>query len=76
MKALPIVVAALLFPIAPITAEAQQDNARQAQLRERQMQYREMDTDGNSVITRSEWRGNAQSFRNHDTNRDGVLSGR
>ncbi len=75
MKALQIVVAALLFPIAPITAEAQQDNARQAQLRERQMQYREMDTDGDGVITRSEWRGNAQSFRNHDTNRDGVLSG-
>jgi Ca2+-binding EF-hand superfamily protein len=36
---------------------------------------RGMDRDGDGVITRSEWRGNEQSFRNHDWNRDGVLSG-
>jgi len=34
-----------------------------------------MDTDGNGVITRQEWRGNDRSFRNHDWNGDGRLSG-
>jgi Ca2+-binding EF-hand superfamily protein len=54
---------------------AEQDNSRQATVRDRQMLYREMDKDGDGVITRTEWRGSAQSFRTHDTNRDGVLSG-
>jgi hypothetical protein len=34
-----------------------------------------MDTDGDGVITRAEWRGSEQSFRVHDWNGDGVLSG-
>ena len=34
-----------------------------------------MDTDNDGVITRAEWRGNDQSFREHDLNHDGVLSG-
>jgi Ca2+-binding EF-hand superfamily protein len=34
-----------------------------------------MDTNGDGVITRQEWRGNAQSFARLDVNRDGVLSG-
>jgi Ca2+-binding EF-hand superfamily protein len=34
-----------------------------------------MDTDNDGVITRSEWRGNAQTFRQQDANADGVLSG-
>lgn len=37
--------------------------------------FRSMDTDRDGVITRSEWRGNTQSFRQHDWNNDGVLSG-
>jgi EF hand len=37
--------------------------------------FRGMDRDGDGVITRAEWRGNDQSFSNHDTNNDGVLSG-
>jgi Ca2+-binding EF-hand superfamily protein len=49
-----------------------QRNARNRQV---QMQFRGMDQDGDGVITRAEWRGNAQSFRRHDINRDGVLSG-
>jgi hypothetical protein len=36
---------------------------------------REMDTDRDGVVTRAEWRGSAQAFRDHDTNGDGVLSG-
>jgi Ca2+-binding EF-hand superfamily protein len=34
-----------------------------------------MDRNNDGVITREEWRGTAQSFRVHDWNRDGVLSG-
>ena len=34
-----------------------------------------MDRNGDGVITRAEWRGNYQSFRNQDWNNDGVLSG-
>ena len=49
-----------------------QRNARNRQV---QMQFRGMDQDGDGVITRGEWRGNTQSFRRHDINRDGVLSG-
>jgi Ca2+-binding EF-hand superfamily protein len=37
--------------------------------------FRGMDSDNDGVITRAEWRGNEQSFRQQDTNGDGVLSG-
>src|SRR4051794_13151175 len=33
------------------------------------------DRNGDGVITRDEWRGSDQSFRQHDVNEDGVLSG-
>src|SRR4051812_47416297 len=33
------------------------------------------DRNGDGVITRDEWRGSDQSFRQHDMNEDGVLSG-
>ena len=39
------------------------------------MRFRDMDQNGDRVITRSEWRGNDQSFKEHDTNGDGILSG-
>ena len=48
-----------------------QPNAN-AQARQR---FAEMDTNGDGAIARAEWRGSAQSFRVHDWNRDGVLSG-
>ena len=41
----------------------------------REMRFRGMDADNDGVITREEWRGSDESFRQHDTNRDGVLSG-
>jgi Ca2+-binding EF-hand superfamily protein len=47
--------------------------AQQAQ--SRNMRFQAMDLDGDGVITRQEWRGNARSFQEHDWNRDGVLSG-
>ena len=34
-----------------------------------------LDVNSDGVITREEWRGNDQSFRNHDWNGDGKLSG-
>jgi len=34
-----------------------------------------LDQNRDGVITRTEWRGNEQSFRVHDRNNDGVLSG-
>jgi len=36
---------------------------------------RDMDTDHDGVVTRAEWRGSDQAFRQRDTNNDGVLSG-
>ena len=40
----------------------------------RAIRFAAMDTDGNGVITRAEWRGSDQSFR-CTTGNDGVLSG-
>jgi Ca2+-binding EF-hand superfamily protein len=37
--------------------------------------FQEMDTNHDGIVTRAEWRGTAASFRVHDLNRDGVLSG-
>jgi Ca2+-binding EF-hand superfamily protein len=34
-----------------------------------------MDENGDRIITRDEWQGSRRSFRNHDWNHDGVLSG-
>lgn len=39
------------------------------------IRFQEMDLNHDGVITRSEWRGNARSFRNQDWNGDGILSG-
>ena len=39
------------------------------------IRFAEMDTNGDRVITRAEWRGSDQSFRVHDWNGDGILSG-
>ena len=37
--------------------------------------FRGMDSNGDGRVTRREWRGNNQSFEQHDWNDDGVLSG-
>ena len=37
--------------------------------------FQAMDVNGDGIITRQEWRGNDRSFRNHDWNADGRLSG-
>jgi hypothetical protein len=40
-----------------------------------QAQYRGLDQNNDGVVTRNEWRGNDQSFRQQDRNGDGILSG-
>jgi Ca2+-binding EF-hand superfamily protein len=40
-----------------------------------QMRFQNMDSNGDGVITRNEWQGNARDFREQDWNHDGVLSG-
>lgn len=40
-----------------------------------QMRFRALDTNNDGRITRDEWNGSERSFRNHDWNGDGVLSG-
>lgn len=43
--------------------------------RGRAMRYQGLDRNKDGRITRAEWNGSDQSFRNHDWNNDGVLSG-
>src|SRR6476661_7073320 len=57
---------ALLALALPVTASAQQGAT---------MRFQGMDSNGDGVITRDEWRGSDRSFRNHDWNGDGRLSG-
>lgn len=42
----------------------------------RNSRFRGMDTNRDGRITRDEWRGNDNSFRQHDRNGDGVISGK
>src|SRR5215475_11368462 len=46
-----------------------------AQTRRPAIRFAEMDTNGDRVITRAEWRGSDNSFRVQDWNGDGILSG-
>jgi EF hand domain-containing protein len=72
-----IVLSAVMVPgvaLAQNNGNGSRANGQDADSRE-QMRFRAMDTDNDGVITRAEWRGNDQSFREHDLNHDGVLSG-
>ena len=68
----------LAFPLISTPAARAQDDdqprSRRAQSRET-MRFQGMDTNSDGVITRREWRGSDTSFRAHDWNGDGVLSG-
>lgn len=68
---------AMVLPLmaAPV-AHAQDDQRQSRNSRSREtMRFQGMDQNQDGVITRSEWRGSDNSFRVHDWNGDGVLSG-
>ena len=66
-----ILVASVLCLAAASSSSAQGQNPR----RDVAMRFQAMDVNHDGVVTRKEWRGNDRSFRNHDWNDDGVLSG-
>jgi Ca2+-binding EF-hand superfamily protein len=55
--------------------EPQQARRQQRQEQRQTMRFAPMDANRDGRIQRREWRGSAQSFRVHDWNNDGVLSG-
>jgi hypothetical protein len=66
-----------VFVVALIAASgtAQAQTEERGRGRAEEIRFRSMDADNDGVVTRAEWRGSAESFRQNDTNRDGVLSG-
>jgi hypothetical protein len=71
--ALALTLAALPFAVQS-SVDAQSRFAQPTQ-QNTQTRFRGMDSNNDGVVTRNEWRGSAQSFQEHDWNRDGVLSG-
>jgi Ca2+-binding EF-hand superfamily protein len=65
------ILAAAALVIAVSSAHAQ----GQSQRKDIAIRFQAMDLNHDGVVTRQEWRGNDRSFRNHDWNRDGILSG-
>jgi Ca2+-binding EF-hand superfamily protein len=69
----------LALAASPAVADPKQGNKKHAKHSkhavERTVVFHEMDTNRDGVITRREWRGNSESFRHHDWNHNGVLSG-
>jgi Ca2+-binding EF-hand superfamily protein len=65
---------ALALPLIAAPALGQ-DDYRRGQTTADAMRFRGMDRNRDGVITRREWTGSEQSFRVHDWNGDGVLSG-
>ena len=68
----------------PATAKQQQKQAAKQQRKQderadkrasEQIRFYGLDRNNDGVITRAEWSGNDRSFREHDTNVDGILSG-
>lgn len=67
--------AALLF-VTALPSDAQPRGRARGQARKASpMRFQDMDRNNDRVIARSEWQGGDQSFRVHDWNSDGVLSG-
>jgi Ca2+-binding EF-hand superfamily protein len=57
------------------THQQQEQNQQARRQSGEQMRFYGLDRNNDGVITRAEWSGNDQSFREHDTNGDGILSG-
>src|SRR5215213_8651341 len=65
--------AALAMALAlPVGLDAQRGRGRG---RTEPIRFQGMDTNGDGIISRDEWRGNDRSFANNDWNGDGQLSG-
>lgn len=71
--ALSVCAAAMLIAATPAAAQ-DTGQGRQAQ-RQENIRFRGMDRNGDGIVTRREWTGSDQSFKVHDWNNDGVLSG-
>jgi hypothetical protein len=68
------------FAVCALSAAAQvsaEPQSRFAQPRAQAdgMRFRGMDRNNDGVVTKQEWRGSDESFRVHDWNSDGILSG-
>jgi Ca2+-binding EF-hand superfamily protein len=70
MKSSIVLAAGLCLAVVSGAAAQGRGNSTNAAIR-----FQAMDVNGDGVITRQEWRGNDRSFRNHDWNNDGRLSG-
>ena len=60
---------------APAPAQDDNNNSNNGNFRNRNNRFREMDANNDGTISRAEWQGSQVSFRQHDWNRDNVLSG-
>ena len=65
-----LIASALLVLVGALPSAAQPAARQRSSIR-----FQEMDRNGDRVIARSEWQGSEQSFRAHDWDGDGVLSG-
>ena len=66
---------AIVLPLIAAPARAQDDDQQRNSQSRETMRFQGMDRNRDGVITRREWRGSDNSFRTHDWNSDGVLSG-
>jgi hypothetical protein len=73
-----IAIAGVLAAWSPAAAQDERGRARENSQQTgaaAPIRFQSMDADHDGVITRAEWRGSDQVFRQEDTNHDGVLSG-
>ena len=76
MRGFSMGIAALIVAGLAVDSAAQgQGRRNRGNQNEAQIRFQAMDTNGDRIIQRSEWRGSARSFDVHDWNGDGVLSG-
>ena len=76
MKARLMVSAAALVLVTALPSDAQpRGRGRGHAKKAAPIRFQEMDRNNDRVVARSEWQGSDQSFRVHDWNSDGVLSG-
>lgn len=69
------VIVCAAMPLVTAEAGAQQLTTVPEPQQRQRMRFEGMDRNGDGVITRQEWSGSAESFRVHDWNGDGRLSG-